>query len=283
MILFGKWARTLADNWIWVVACSYSIAPDDLKTRLARLGHSLGVVFRGVIVANKQGLSASVDRDWAIVKGSNATHDFSAYAEGLGHLVASQPAAPSEVVFLNDSLFESHHPASNLRAVLHHLPLVRQIKVPAISGKTDRYSTVCHCNPWSGLTIYVSTYCFALNRAAFPMLIGLQSLADVDGLTDDRPIESPEWGNGMRPNFREFLRAFVGYAHTSFKWPGLDRYAVRDQLVSVKARCIYLEHRLSGEIGRDGCIVPVNARRVDRLRLYFAEKVAGLLNALRVR
>jgi hypothetical protein len=32
------------------------------------------------------------------------------------------------VVFLNDSLFESHHPAANLRAVLHHLPLVRQIK-----------------------------------------------------------------------------------------------------------------------------------------------------------
>jgi hypothetical protein len=184
-------------------------------------------------------------------------------------------------VFLNDSLFESHHPAANLRATLHHLPLVRQIKVPAISGKTDRYATVCHCNPWSRLPIYVSTYCFALNRPAFPTLLGLQSLADADGLADDRPIDSPEWGNGMQPNFREFLRAFVGYAHTSFKWPGLDRYAVGDRLISVKTRCIYLEHRLSGEIGRDGCIVPVNARKMDRLRLYFAEKFASLLNALR--
>jgi hypothetical protein len=256
------------------------MAPRDLMHRLQRLASSLGFNFHGVIVANAPGINPAQERDWAVIQGSNATHDFSAYAEGLAHLTRSGPEMPDAILFLNDSLFASHSPRANIRATLHQLSLVRQIKVPTMGGKVDRYALLCHGNPWSGLPVYVSTYCFLLNQAAYSILESLQDMADADSVTPDRAINSPEWGVGVAPNFREFIRAYVSYRHESFSWPGLNQYAIGDRLISIKARCIYLEHRLTGEIGKVGCIVPVNARTLDRVRLNLAERFARIRRAI---
>jgi hypothetical protein len=153
------------------------------------------------------------------------------------------------------------------------------MQVPAITGKTDRYATICHANPWSGLSLYVSTYCFGLNRAALPILATLDELANADlgDLVSALSITSPAWGAGMSPSFREFIRTFLVYGHPDFRWPGLGRYASGDSLLLVKARCIYLEHRLSGEIGLHGCILPTNLRLAERVRLYLSERLASFM------
>lgn len=268
----------MADQTIEVVACCYNLETDDFCARLDRVAAMLGVRFVGVVVVNRAGTSlcGNGNHDWTVIQGSNTTHDFSAYTEGLQELMASTAQDRQVVLFVNDSLFERHHAQANLRAVLRHLHLVRQIQVAAIVGKADRYATVCHRNPWSGLSLYVSSYCFALNSPALGILLDLQARAMADGLLDEVPLSAPEWGSGMPANFREFLRAFTSYGHTSFTWPGVTRYGIGDRLLAVKARCIYLEHRLSGEIGKHGCIVPVNVHKLDSLWLYLAEKLAGL-------
>lgn len=267
---------------VTVVACCYNLNPTDVRTRLADMAAQLGVQFSGVIVANRPGSDVVGDHQWSVVQGSNAAHDFSGYTEGLLQLQATHASCLNAVVFLNDSVFEHHHARSNLRAVLQQLPLIGQIQVAAIAGKTDRYAMLCHSNPWSGLALYVSTFCFALNKPGLDTLLGLHAQAAADGLDDDLPISSPEWAARMPANFREYVRAFISYGHSSFSWPGLRRYDIADRLIAVKARCIYLEHRLSGEIGRQGCIVPINLRKQDRLRLYIAEKLAGLRHKLRI-
>lgn len=265
---------------IAVVACCYNLEPDDFCARLDKVASTLGVRFAGVLVANRPGAALRGTHDWTVMQGSNTTHDFSAYSEGLQQLGAIQDQRPSAVLFVNDSVFERHHARENLRAVLQHLSLVGLIQVAAIAGKVDRYATVCHRNPWSGLPLYVSTYCFVLNQPALLILLGLRAQAEEDGLLDDMALSAPEWGAGMPANFREFVRAFTSYGHASFTWQGLAHYHIDNRLLAIKARCIYLEHRLSGEIGKHGCIVPVNVRKLDSLRLYLAEKLAGLQRAL---
>lgn len=272
----------VGDQAINVVACCYNLSPADFSARLAAVAVKLGVQFSGVMVANRPGAELAGGHGWTIIQGSNAAHDFSGYREGLLQLQTNQAQSLDAVVFVNDSVFQHHHASANLRAVLLQLPLIRQIQVAAIAGKADRYAMMCHCNPWSGLSLYVATYCFALNTPALDTLLALQAQAEADGLNEDVPISSSNWAINMPANFREYLRAFISYGHPSFSWPGLTRYDIGQRLIAVKARCIYLEHRLSGEIGKHGCIVPINLRKQDRLRLYFAEKLASLLRKLRI-
>lgn len=261
-----------------VVACSFALSPSELSLRLQGLARRCGVVLGGVIVANRPGSTWQGDADWSVINGSNRVHDFSAYAEGLAHLRANDPE-PGCVLFVNDSLFESHHPSANLHALVRQLPLLCQVQVPAIAGKKDRYATICHANPWSGLNLYVSTYCFGLNKAALSVLAALDELAtaDLGDVDSGLSLTSPDWGAGMSPSFREFVRTFLVYGHPDFCWPGLGRYASDDRLLAVKARCIYLEHRLSGEIGKFGCILPINLRLAERLRLYLSERLASFM------
>lgn len=261
---------------IVVVACSYSIAPDLMKDKLRAMAGRCGVTFSGVVVSNRQGSDGHSDSNWDVLPGSNRTHDFSAYVEGLAHLerVRNGDGLPRVIVFVNDSLFENHQPTENFRALLRQLPLLGQVETPTIAGKVDRYATICHVNPWSNLGLYVSTYCFALNFAALPVLRGIDKLAEADGLGDHVFMTSPQWGHALSPQFRELLLAFLVYGPPAFRWSGLEHYEIGDRLLSVKARCIYFEHRLSGEIGRLGCILPTNLRKVDRLRLDLAERLA---------
>lgn len=270
-----SYART---DQLLVVACSYSLPPSELLLRLRALARCCGVLLTGVIVANRPESKGQGDADWSVIKGSNRTHDFSAYAEGLAYLLTNG-LEPTCVLFINDSLFESHYPSANLRALVWQLPLLSQVQVPAMAGKVDHYSTICHTNPWSGLSLYVSTYCFALNSSALPVLAKLDELANADlgSVASGVSLSSSAWGSGISPSFREFVRTFLVYGHPDFRWPGLGRYETGDGLLAIKARCIYLEHRLSGEIGLHGCILPTNLRFVQRVRLYLSERLATIM------
>lgn len=255
-----------------LVACSFAIEPQILQKRLVQLAARHGVKAHGVVVCNGPHPLPASDHRWSFLRGSNADLDFSAYAQG------SLALGPHPVVvFVNDSLFTAHHAGANLRALWGLLPLLARIELPALAGKADRYTTVCHRNPWSGLDLYISSYCFALNRSGLDVLAGLAAAADAQGLAHDTDLAAPGWGQGLDPVFREFLRANITHPCSPYRWHGLDRHLGDAPLLRRKARCIYFEHRLSGDIGRTGCILPTNAGPRARLRLYAAETAARLL------
>jgi hypothetical protein len=208
---------------------------------------------------------------WRSIAGDNVDLDFSAYFAG-GEWLSHEGATHG--VFLNDSLFRSHATETNLRAVMRLLPLLCEMELPAIAGKADAYTTMVHSNPWSGLGCYVSSYCFALNRHALIALAQLRRFAALEGLSGAEALSDPDWGSGLLPAFREFLRANLIYRSSPYRWRGFDRHAVNDDLLRRKARCIYFEHRLSGEIARTGCLLPSNAGVVWQTRLFLAERVA---------
>lgn len=267
-----------------VVACSYTVSPFALVIELEKLSKKLGFAMKGVVVSN--GATDIVDEsiggaenNWFLIKGSNRVHDFSAYAEGLEYLQNSEKCGDA-VIFLNDSLFETHHAGQNMRALCRQLETLRKIRIPAISGKCDKYFTICYKNPWSDIGIYVSTYCFALNQAALPILNALDEYAIRDLGSAARSVLDDSWGVGLSLNFRELLRCFLEYGSPDFIWKGVSQYKPNEDLIMAKARCIYSEHRLSGEIGRVGCILPTNSRRIDRFRLELYERAARLMRRL---
>lgn len=271
---------------IKVVACTYSMPASVMRRRLEVLARQLGTSFEGVIVDNRGRDLPPDSSAWAHITGSNVDLDFSAYVEGLDVLVGTGEPEPREILFLNDSLLTGHASLTNLREVVGYAELVGQINVPAMCGKTDGYWIMCYRNPWSDLPFYVASYCFVLNRAAFGILRSMPHMADADGLGRDLAIRDPGWATGLQQAFREYIRAFMLYRHPAFCWPGLDKYAIDDKLLSIKARGIYFEHRLSGAVGRAGCLISINSHGLTKWRVHLAEKLVakfGFLNALRTR
>ncbi|MGX8884288.1 hypothetical protein [Methylovorus sp. MP688] len=259
-----------------VIACAYSLHVADLRNKLDALSKRLGLKLHGIIVSNHKEALPSNDSDWNYIHGSNSDHDFSAYIEGLKHCLALNEQPPSSILFINDSLFSIHSAYANAQETLKYRDLVEKLQVPAICGKADKYLTLCHQNPWSRLNLYISTYCFLLNSIGMNILLNLPSLADADGIDRNLAISDEAWGVNLPAAFREFIRAFLLYGHPSFVWPGLGRYSTDAKLISTKARCIYLEHRLSGEIGKHGCVIPNNVHIRANYRLYLSEKLASL-------
>ena len=267
---------------VTVVGCVHGMSPAEFVDRMNRLGDRLGVSWRGLVIDNAARSSLLPDLDhahrWTLRNGGNTDLDFGAYFSGGEWFV--QGDAPA-CLFVNDSLFRLHAAAENLRALLRLWPLLSQVHAPALLGKADPYSTMCLASPWSGLGVYVSSYGFALNRAAAPILASLAVHADADGLVLDRAISDPAWGRGLTVAFREFLRANLIYPGSPYRWRGFSRHVVDEAMLRHKARCIYFEHRLSGEIAREGCLLPSNAGAFWQTRLFIAERLVGLLNVIR--
>lgn len=269
-------SKSNTDVEIAVVACSYTIDPLAFKTRLVRLGKRFGVKLHGVIVANGPHGSDMNDPRWSVIHGTNEDLDFSAFVQGAEYWINSKGQTPQSFLFVNDSLFTSHSATANLRATFRLFPLLGDIQLPALVGKVDRYMTICHNNPWGGQDFYVSTYCFALNYAALATLLNLPKWADTDGLGHDIDVHVPDWGSGLQPAFRELLRANILYPTSPYAWPSFSRHIGNDSLLRRKARCIYFEHRLSGQLAKEGCILPTNVGPRSYVRLYLWEVFSRL-------
>jgi hypothetical protein len=264
---------------VHVVACCHQFEPAAVAARLNRLGERLGVRWNGLLIDNAaqakapRGNSALDDgvHRWRSIAGDNTDLDFSAYMAGAEWLAEQ---GVRQGLFLNDSLFRLHAALTNLQAILRLWSLVGEIQLPAIAGKADPYTTIVHANPWSGLGCYVSSYCFILNRQALSILTQLPRYAEVEGLAGSESLLESTWGSGLTPAFREFLRANLAYRSSPYLWRGFERHEVDAALLRRKARCIYFEHRLSGEIARTGCLLPSNAGVLWQTRLFLAERWA---------
>lgn len=259
-----------------IVACCFSDDPleflNKIKKVFSRLGHSTS----GVVVDNRGRSIDADDVQWDILPGDNADLDFSAYFQGLDFLREKHGEELGVVIFINDSLFARHDPIINLQRIVALTPLLADMRAPAITGKADSYQTICLKNPWSDLSSYVSTYCFALNSAGQQILGELRALAEADGLYDPAADFGTDWGLSLYPAFREMLLANIHYSSSPYRWHSISKHLDNTLLLQKKVRCIYYEHRLSGEIGLHGCILPINAGPRARSRVYIAEFIARI-------
>lgn len=262
------------DALLTSVVCSYGIAPVQLCQALDRIGRRLHVRLGGVVVCNGPHAIPDSRDDWQFIRGSNSELDFSAYHEGAIFLARTGRPARS-VLFINDSTLTKHNAFRVLQALLAYRPALEGTEVPAIAGKTDSYDNVCFANPWSELPVYVSSFCFLLNAQALPVLLELrrQAESDLGSVTD---LGGPDWGLGLPAAFRIYLRTHLIHTGTSISWYQLARHRDDTALLAKKARCVYSEHRLSGEIGRQGVVFAVYPHLRMKARFFVFEQMAKL-------
>lgn len=242
-----------------VVAVCYQLPADRFAAGLQRIATAHGVVLCGVVVSNNTAaLPASLGPGLEAVRGSNDLLDFSGYFEGLERLLCVQTRVDSDnVLFVNDSLFTKHAASCILGRVVGLDALLRQLQVPAMAGKVTAYHSICRQNPWSGDRGYVSTYCYMLNARGLPIMRQLHSLAAEDDVFVDAPVSGEAWGRRMPLVLRESIRAHLCYRGSPYLWPAAA--SSQTELLRKKAVCVYLETRLSGAVGREGALVPINS------------------------
>lgn len=255
----GDDTSVISKNSLLIVACSYSLNPQQMIKKLVSLDKKFNLRLNGVVVSNGQYKFESENKDWPIIKGSNIDHDFSAYFEGASFLKNKQKLDDVTVIFLNDTFFTSHNTYRYFSLLLSLLPLFKNVKSPAIIGRISYYYSICFKNPWSGLNFFLPTYCFALNNGAINILLDLNRLAVIDGLKNDKQVVDDNWGKKLNLQFFEFLRSVVITKESPYFWKQFSQYKPDKALLYKKARCIYFEHRLSGELAKNGCIIPINS------------------------
>jgi len=265
-----------------VVAVCYQCPADRFVASLQRIAQRHGVALRGVLVCNRaQELPAGLhELGFDAAAGSNALLDFSGFFEGLERLLATRPeAAAGNVLFVNDTLFTKHAAPCILGRVLRHDALLRQLKLPAIAGKLDPYRSICRQNPWSGDRGFVTTFCYLVNARGLPIVRQLRSLAAHDDVFADAAVGDEAWGRKMPAALREHIRAHLAYEGSPYLWPPAGSTPA-DHLRK-KAACVYLESRLSGAIGREGALVPINSGPRASTDIFVREFVARLARTAR--
>lgn len=266
---------------IRLVGCCFHLDPVDFSRRLAALAAKSGHGLEGVIVCNAPGSRLDgAPTGIAVLEGTNETLDFSAYFEGLGTFGA---LVDGPVLFVNDSLFTKHDAKAVLGMVLALVPLVAQSHCAALAGVSHPYMTACLRNPWSGDGRYISSFCFLANRPACDILLRMQQWAIEDGLppSPTAALSDDDWGMRLSPPFREMIRTHLVYDPSPYAWPRARARDGVELLAWKKARCVYFEHRLSGAIGIEGALLPVNAGPRAGLKLLLAEQRAAFFRKLR--
>lgn len=265
---------------VTTIVCSYRLSPTDIARLLASYGRRLGIRFQGVIIANAPHDLSGISGEWVAKKGSNAEHEFSAYMEGIESLTLAPQPVSGSVLFINDTTFQSHNGFEIVRNLMPYLDPVTDCAVPAIAGKADFYDNICYRSPWSGLPIYVSSFCFLLNRAALPAIPRI--LADANAELGDRTIDlnDPSWGHGLNTAFRIYVRCHLTYPGIWNSWYKLIESRKNRSLIIQKARSVYFEHRLSGEVGKEGVVFNIYPSPMKRLCFFVREQQAKIKRGL---
>lgn len=247
-----------------LIVCCHSITPSKMIENISVLEKKFNFKTKGVIVDNSDSVDNYHDLkniNWKIVKGSNKYLDFSAYFEGYKNFGISQEESHN-MIFLNDSFFIKHNVINNFKLVLKHINLLDEISEPVIIGRGSNYHSICHRNPWSKLDIFIPTYCFALNNSALKIFNSLEDLLHKDGF--DGKLNSEDFHGNLDSSFYNLMMSSVNSFSSPYSWKKENIHA-SDEILQKKALCIYFEHRLSGEIGKKGCIIPTNAGTKGKL------------------
>ena len=108
----------------------------------------------------------------------------------------------------------------------------------------------------------------------------LKSLAAEDDVFADAAVSDEAWGRKMPTVLREHIRAHLAYQGSPYLWPGAA--SAQAELLRKKAACVYLETRLSGAIGREGAVVPINMGPRSSTDIFVREFLARLARMAKV-
>ncbi|MDE1892471.1 MAG: hypothetical protein KGI13_08270 [Betaproteobacteria bacterium] len=266
----------MTSNSLTTVVCSYVISPEDIAKLLSDYGRRLGVYFHGVIIVNGRHELTGVGAAWTVKRGSNKEFEFSAYQEGLEVLGLTGENGPSVVLFINDTAFQKHHCLDVVRSLMPYRGPVADCVVPAMAGKGDLYDNICYRNPWSGLPVYLSTFCFLLNRLALSVFTGILAYGNADLGNNTIDLEDPAWGHQLETTFRVYLLCHLNYPGISNTWYQLIEKRNNRSLINQKARCVYYEHRLSGDIGANGVLFNIYPTPRKKWQFFLREQQAKI-------
>lgn len=265
------------NSTVLIVGVCFNLEPSIFISKLVKLFARSGKTICGVVVSNNNSHSLISNVDGIqVLRGTNSHLDFSGYFEGFEHLSAANQDIDSEVIFFtNDTLFTKHAAPTIVARLLRLHALLSQLTIPAMAGKTDTYKTICTRNPWSNNNFYVTSFCFLLNGPALPLLQQLLPDANNNDVLVDFPLNYNAWGKRLNGVMREYIRAHLIYKNSPYIWKSSE--ILSPALLARKAHCVYFEHRLSGLIGLNGAILPINAGTRAFISIYFAELMSRLV------
>jgi hypothetical protein len=269
----------MTSSFLNIIICSYNVQPEVLISKVEKIAFKNKLSIRGVVVCNKKQSKIYNIKNWDIINGSNSILDFSAYYEGISFLLKDNYFFHN-TLFLNDSLFLKHDYYFSLNQILKFNFLANEIKLPCLVGFRSFYSSICLENPWSKSPSFIPTYLFLLNTNAINVFLSLQQYAIKDEIFIENFFNS---NKKLNPQFIELIKAHLIYKNSPLKWAGGDYYSVDNLTVNKKARCVYFEHRLSGEISKNGALLFVNAARLVQIKFLIREYIFKIVNFLEKR
>lgn len=264
---------------IIIIGCCYTIDPELFARKLNNALKEYYDVAAIYIASSKIVKSIKTSDGVAFVAAPKLDNDFSSYISAA-EIAYKEHFGLNLFFFVNDTVFINHSHKANFKAISRQSALLDELQTPGIAGRADPYSYICFSNPWSGYCKYISTYCFMLNRSALPTIFKLPKYAEDDSVTYEFLLADSRWGGGLSVSFREFLRSAILYRSSPYAWYQLKGSQFTESQLASKVRCIYFEHRLSGEIGKNGCILPVNAGLKWGMYLKVFESLAKFKNMM---
>lgn len=258
---------------ICVFICSYSYDPAALSSWVGNFLRRHNINYTGVVVCNGKHALPENDSTWSYINGTNRSLDFGAYMEAVEHLISINF---NLYLILNDTLLLRHNGRKHLAALLKYKDIVSESGFPVIAGKTDDYNTICYANPWSKLPVYVSTFCFLINGHGINYIRKVNEVADT--FFEGVDVLNPNVVN-LDPNVRSFmffLDAHLRFPGTSISWYRLSDNVNDLDLLRKKARCVFMEHRLSGFLGEHGEIISVYNTAKEKTLFFINEQTAKL-------
>lgn len=269
-------------NKLLIIACSYTFSAKKLVDQLQASFHNFEL--SGVIVSNSEKQeNVSID-GFSILRGTNVLFEFSAYNEGVKELLKQeQDIAHYPILILNDTLFLKHNSKFILNKIITYYDAIIRVSIPAMAGRLDAYNNICYANPWNNITGYISSFCMLVNRE------GAQQISDCYNMLPEyfseeiTDINDPLWGGGVDVSLKEFIRSHLLDIDSETAWYQAKINAANFMRLHNKGKCVFMEHFISGEIGRKGILISIIPTWKGKISHFIYEQISKLQRKLTIR
>ncbi|HGK7506176.1 hypothetical protein [Kluyvera cryocrescens] len=262
-------------NKLFVVACSYSVTPKKIINQLEKYLSEFSL--SGVIVINNSHGFEFEHKDFLIIRGDNSLFEFSAYDQGIQSLLTihrNELSAP--ILIINDTLFTKHNTKFILTKTIAYYNAISRISVCAMAGRFDPYNNICFSSPWSNYPGYISSFCMLVNQEAGMKILDCYSKLPDNFNNNTINIKDKDWGNGIEPKLKEFIRSHLLDTETDTVWYQARLYKDNNFRLDTKAKCVFMEHYISGKVGASGVLLSIIPTWKGRLLHFLNEQWAKM-------
>lgn len=206
-------------------------------------------------VSLKKNLINIIGTEYEILIGKNEVFDFSSYVKGIENL-NEKSLIPQVTYFINDSFFQKYDYNFNYNLFSKYNIIINSTEDPIILGYKSNYNSMLNSNPFSNAQFFIPTFCFAMNKKGIELLLEIYyNMLNSDFLMkNDLNI----WKKKLDNKFINFINTHIFLTLNPLSWEGKFKYKLSHEDLFVKSRCVYLEHKLSGELYQKGQLLFIN-------------------------